>query len=358
MLYDYIIVGQGIAGTTLAFTLLEQQKEVLVVDNRQEEASSMVAAGIFNPITGRRMVKTWLADQLFPYLEQFYQRLEKTLNTPIFHPTPMYFPFDSQEKQNDWLAASSDPKFDPYIKQFHANGLYDGAVKDPFGGMEVTQSGYVHTAHMLSSFAQWLDRQSRFVDAQLNPEELVIEKDYVQWKNYRAKKLIFCDGNESAENPLFHWLEYRCVKGELFWLRFPKHSFQHIINRNCFVLPYQKEIYKVGATYEFHDLNKEATEKGKMQLIEKLEALINAPYEIEKQVAGIRPATYDRRPFIGSHPKHPNLGILNGLGTKGVSLAPYFAWQLAEHMERQTPFHPEVNLLRGLKRKGLRVEDL
>jgi glycine/D-amino acid oxidase-like deaminating enzyme len=47
-------------------------------------------------------------------------------------------------------------------------------------------------------------------------------------------------------------------------------------------------------------------------------------------VASVRPATLERRPFVGLHPAYPAVGILNGMGTKGCSLAPWFARQLAE----------------------------
>ena len=72
MMYDYLLIGQGIAGTALSYQLLKRGKNVLLIDKKRNDSSSRVAAGLFNPITGRRMIKTWLADKLFPYC--FYKR--------------------------------------------------------------------------------------------------------------------------------------------------------------------------------------------------------------------------------------------------------------------------------------------
>ena len=76
---DYLIVGQGIAGSLLAYELEQAGRRVLVLNEEKENTSSNKAAGIYNPITGRKLVKTWLADELFPGLEGYYLGLEQTL---------------------------------------------------------------------------------------------------------------------------------------------------------------------------------------------------------------------------------------------------------------------------------------
>jgi glycine/D-amino acid oxidase-like deaminating enzyme len=77
-----------------------------------------------------------------------------------------------------------------------------------------------------------------------------------------------------------------------------------------------------------------------------LKELIRLPYEIVDQNWGIRPTTPDRRPLLGSHPTYENRVILNGFGTKGVSLAPFFSGQLAAWLEGESEITPEVNIRR------------
>lgn len=344
--FDYIIAGQGIAGTVLAFTLMQKGKTVFVADKPNPSSSSRTAGGIVNPITGRKMVKTWLADQLFPKAHQFYNDLDSTLKIKSFHSMNMFFPFDNQEKQTDWLSSSADEKYTPYIVQFHKESIYP-EVNGKFGGMEVKQSGYLEIGSLLDNFKKYISEKGCYSDEKIKPDEILLSENGVEWKGIKAKRVIFCEGSKSAENPFFPTLDFRNVKGELLLVKFKNARFKHIVNRNGFILPIDdKGTCKVGATYDHKDLSTVPTERGKSLLLEKIENLIDDEFEVLDQWAGIRPATFDRRPFIGIHKEHPQVGIFNGLGTKGVSLAPYFAEHFYQHLEEGSELMPDINFTR------------
>ena len=57
--FDFIVVGQGIAGTLMAWNLHLAGKKVLIIDDHHSGSSSLVAAGIVNPITGKNYVTSW-----------------------------------------------------------------------------------------------------------------------------------------------------------------------------------------------------------------------------------------------------------------------------------------------------------
>ena len=63
----------------------------------------------------------------------------------------------------------------------------------------------------------------------------------------------------------------------------------------------------------------------------------------------IRPTIKDRRPLVGTHPIHPNLAVLNGLGTRGVMIAPTAAKQLYNYLENGVDVDKEYSILRFLK---------
>ncbi|HEX6890914.1 MAG TPA: FAD-dependent oxidoreductase, partial [Chryseolinea sp.] len=96
----YIILGHGLAGASIAVQLLKHGKKILVIDKPSPTTASRVAAGLFNPITGRKMVKSWLADKLFPFLHQYYREVETLTACKFFYPMPVYRPFISIEEQN------------------------------------------------------------------------------------------------------------------------------------------------------------------------------------------------------------------------------------------------------------------
>jgi glycine/D-amino acid oxidase-like deaminating enzyme len=125
------------------------------------------------------------------------------------------------------------------------------------------------------------------------------------------------------------------------------------------VIPLGDNQYRLGATYTWDELDNIPTEIGRNNLTEKYQKLMKPSMEILSHQAGVRPATKDRRPFIGMHPEFENIGIFNGLGSKGVSLAPYFAKQFVDFLVYQKELHPEVNINRfaslylGVKSKNI-----
>ena len=349
---DYLIIGQGIAGTVLSRTMLAHGKEVHVVDNAEPFSASRVAAGLFNPITGHRMVKTWRADALFTFLATFYRQFELKLGHKFYYPTPIYRPFGSIGQQNEILADLADPPFAPFVRRGRPAELYSQFVRDPFGGLELRQSGYVDVQTMLLVWQQHLAAAGRYTQADFAESELRLGNGQVQWRDITARKVIFCRGHHDQQSLWWGPLPYRPVKGEIVWVKFQGRNFSSIVNRGCWVLPTHQpnstheRIYKVGATYDWKELNVQPTLAARQELTAKLGELISVPYEVVGQQAGIRPATADRKPFIGLHPEHPEVGIFGGLGAKGVSLAPFFAHQFYQFLELGGPLEPVVDIRR------------
>ena len=117
-----------------------------------------------------------------------------------------------------------------------------------------------------------------------------------------------------------------------------------------FNLPIGNDLYKVGATYDWKDKTNNPTAEGKKELVDKLKELISCDFEIVEHFAGVRPTVKDRRPLVGTHPIHPQLHVLNGLGTRGVMLGPYLANQLFQHIDNGAPLENEINIERCYKK--------
>lgn len=345
MKWDYIIVGQGIAGTVLADHLIQAGKKVLVYDNPSISNSSRVAGGLYNPITGRKMVKTWLADELFPYLLQYYRDLEQRLGVSFVKDIPIYRPFLSVEELNEWMGKSADPSFQPFIKEVSTSARYGSHINDGFGGILLDQSGYLNTSLLVETFRKYLLEKRTLIEQSFEPNDIEFSGTGVMYQGRWAQKLIFCDGPALVDNKFFDWLPLRPVKGELIFIEVSE-PFRAIYNRGVFIIPLGNGLCKVGATYDHKSLNNSPTKEAKDQLIEKLDSLIRVPYEVVNQVAGIRPATRDRRPFIGIHPEFEALAVFGGMGTKGVSLAPHFARQFARSLTSEIEVMEEANIER------------
>lgn len=313
-----------------------------MIDRKDEQAASRVAAGLFNPITGKKMSKTWLADQIFPYLYQFYRQAEQRTKRFFFYPMPLYRPFVSIEEQNEWMGKSSDSAMTDYIEQIHTTPTVESQVHNKYGGLMLKQCGYLNTVVFLEAVKTLVQQSAPWLEEDFEDKELKIEKEGVEYRQYRARKIIFCQGEAFRSGTLFSWLPIQPLKGETLTIQ-TEEKVSTIYNRGVYVVP---EIWKVGATYQFQDKTRTITETGRKELVQKLEELVNFPYTIVAQSWGMRPTTPDRRPILGSHPEHDSVVIFNGLGTKGVSLAPYFSNVLAEWLENNTPLNKEVDIHR------------
>ena len=341
---DYIIVGQGLAGTALATALLKRNKTIWIIDSDSQPSSSKVAAGLYNPITGRKMVKTWLADLLFPFLIQFYKNLETRIGQKFLHETRIYRPFISLEEQNEWMGKSASPEFKAFIHKVHTTSLNDH-IHDPYGGIELTQSGYLNVSAFLGATREEFVRIGCFSSEHFDFKALDLSDGPAYFKGVRARKIIFCDGAMLTTNPHFNWLPLSPVKGEVLTVK-SEANFEVIANRGVFCVPLGNSVFRVGSNYDNKDHSWNTTEKARQEIEDRLKQLIRPDFETIHQKAGIRPATKDRRPYIGLHPINETIGVFNGLGTKGVSLAPYFGEQFAAYLEENKQLDERVNISR------------
>ncbi|MEO7991119.1 MAG: FAD-dependent oxidoreductase [Chryseolinea sp.] len=339
---DYVIVGQGLAGSAVAIQLLKIGKKIVIIDQPEKNRASSVAAGLFNPITGKKMVKTWMADVLFPYLHDFYRAAEVLTNESFFYPMPLYRPFISIEEQNEWMAKSGDIAYASYIDRVLTKPSF-ADVKDVFGGLLLKQCGYLDTVKFMNAVRQHIQKNNYLLQEEFDFQELSVDKGTIVYKKFEADRVIFCNGTD--HNPIFKWLPIKPLKGETLTLQADTSS-STIINRGVYILPLAQNQWRVGATYNFHDNDLNITESSRRELVEKVNAISTFPYTIINQQLGFRPTTPDRRPILGEHPEMKSFYIFNGLGTKGVSLAPYFSKVLIHLTENRVPVNKEVDIER------------
>ena len=179
--------------------------------------------------------------------------------------------------------------------------------------------------------------------------QLVIQSDSIFYKERQYRNVVFAEGFGLHANPFFSQLPLDGTKGELLIIKVPGLNLDVIIKSIVFILPLGNDLYKVGATYNWDDKTATPTEAGKQELIANLKSILSLDFEIVDHLAGVRPSVKDRRPMVGTHPKYKNLHLLNGLGTRGVMLAPAMAKVLFEHIEYQLPLEKEIDIRRFKK---------
>lgn len=290
------------------------------------------------------MVLTWKASELFPFLKDFYLNLEQDLAVKFIHFLPLFRPFSSIAELNEWQGRLAQDKFKPFIKKIDTHPVHADHVDNPYGGVTLEHTGYVNTTVMLAAFRQKLLDLGCLMNEKFNYEGLNFNSSKVVYKGVIGKKIIFADGPSGFSNKWVEKIRFQALKGEVLQLDMNVKA-EVILNRNGFVLPRDGN-YIAGSNYDKNGKDWEPTQKAREEIEEKISKFLKANYKVIGQKAGLRPTTHDRRPVMGSHPENPAIGIFNGLGTKGVSLAPYFARQFAEHLVNGFEIDQEVSISR------------
>lgn len=341
---DYIIVGCGLAGIAFAETALQNKKTVLVINN-QSQNSSKVAAGLYNPVILKRFTEVWQAKEQIDLLHEFFSNLEAKLNVKLDYKMPLLRKFHSVEEQNNWFTASDKPNLSDFLSPNLVNKKYD-VIASPLGYGEVLYSGFVDTTLLLKSYKSYLSSIDSYLEDTFKYDKLLLNTDSIQYKNHSAKQIVFAEGYGMLLNPFFSNLPLDGAKGELVLIKAPNLNLNVVVKTGIFIIPLGNDIYKVGATYNWDDKTNAPTQAAKEELITALKELIQCDFEVIDHLAGIRPTVKDRRPMLGTHPIHKNLHVLNGLGTRGVMLAPAMAKMLYDYIENKTELDSYVDIKR------------
>ena len=346
---DYLIIGSGLAGIAFAETALHHNKSILVMDNHSQNASQ-VAGGLYNPVILKRFSEVWQAQEQLLLLDQFYSTISKKLNIEIDFKIPILRKFFSIEEQNNWFSASDKINLAPFLSLNLISKTYEG-IEAPYGYGEVLQTGYVNTAILLANYQRYLLDNHLFLNEAFDYDALICFDGFIQYKHIEAKHIIFAEGFGMHANPLFNHLPLDGTKGELLIIKAPGLQLDVIVNTSVFILPLGDDLFKVGATYNWKDKTNVPTDEGKLELVTRVKEILNCEFEIIKHFAGVRPTVRDRKPLIGTHANYSCSHILNGLGTRGVMLAPAMAKALFENIELGTPLDPAIDIKR-FKAKG------
>ncbi len=344
---NYIIVGQGLCGTWLSYYLEQAGKSFVVIDESKPFTASKAASGIINPVTGRRIVKTWMIEDLMPNAWEAYSSFGKTLGIDCIAEKPVVDCFstpqmrlafiDRFEKDKQFLSLPADENdWQQYIN-------YD------FGYGVIQPAYLIDIRLLLSSQRQRLLTSGRLKEEFFDNTQLETNTDSIVYKDIIADKIIFCDGVAGFHNPFFNNLPYGLNKGEVILVEIPGLPATHIIKKGYSLVPWSENIFWLGSTYlwEFDD---DQPTNGFYQFAENwLKQTVRLPFTILEHWAAVRPATLERKPFVGFHPTNNRVGILNGMGTKGCSLAPFFAKQLVNHLLHETPIMPDADVQRFKK---------
>ncbi len=341
---DYLIVGQGVAGSCFALKLLREEKSFFVIDEDKNKAST-IAVGIYNPVVLKRFSLIWRAGEQLELMHRYFSEFEDLLNGKFVEPLPTYRILKNEDEVKTWQKKSAMAELEPFLSNEIRFAQID-KIKAPLGYGEVKQTGRIDLGNCLSVFKNYLIEKELYQNEKLDYAELMIDKNKITYKGISAKRIVFCEGFGVTKNPYFNYLPVIGVKGEVLKIRTESEIPKAIWKAHNFLMPLDGKTALTASTYDRDDLTTVPTQKGKKEMQGYLEEIYKGKYEIIEHRAGIRPTIVDRRPVVGNHPKFLNLFILNGMGTRGTLLAPQMTEFLYDFIEKSMDFDNEANLRR------------
>ena len=345
--FDYLIVGQGLAGTALAWQLTWRHKSVLVLDRAQPSSASRVAAGLVTPITGQRLTPVWRYSEFWATAVEFYRRVEQQTSTRFFEERPARRIFRSQLERRRY----EESQHDFQTQRIQVVGPLNDhtAFFAPYGSFEMAPAGRLNTRSYLAASRDHLAACDRYRQVHLDLQhDIQIGREWLLLPRLgiRARHVVFCQGICGTANPWFRGIGFEPAKGEILEVRIPDLHLQQTIHQQTWLAPHSQNRYLFGATYDRMFANTVVTPASRVALSKQLHQLIRRPFDVIDQRAGVRPAVVGRHPILGRHRDHPNLAFFNGLGSKGVLQSPYLAWHLCQVLENAIQPESSVDLAR------------
>jgi glycine/D-amino acid oxidase-like deaminating enzyme len=343
---DYIIVGEGICGTFLSWNLLNAGKKIMVIDEPQKFSSTKVASGIINPVTGRRVVTTWMIEELLLFAGKAYEAIGNDIGKTII------------EQKNTVAFPASPQMLETYNKRANESHTFVQRLEDgeiqlreyfnfAFPAYTINPTYLIYLHPLLNTWRKKLIESNSLAEEKFEDAHLAVYKDYVEYKNLKAGKIIFCNGANTFQSMYWRNLPYVFNKGQALIADIPNLPANAIYKYGSVTLaPWYHDLWWVGSSYENDFDTTDPTESFYNSTATSLKSILKIPFSIKDHLAALRPAVIERRPVIGLHPNYPSVGIFNGMGTKGCSLAPYFANQLTAHLVNNDPLDPLADVKR------------
>lgn len=327
---DYLIIGQGLAGSLLAWELIQRGFTVQIIDNNQENASQ-VAAGLINPVTGMRLVKNEGIENLLPCAKQTYQSLGHFFKTDFYQKKTLLRIVRNEKELKKYQQRLLDPSY----LDFLSSELKPTPAEliAPLGLIQQKQTGYLATVPLLKQLKEFFQSKQCYQATNFDYQALTFGNPF-SWQGLRAKKVIFCEGYQAINNPWFQYLPFQLAKGEILTFKNNTPIIPEMLNYGRWFIPSSAQEFRIGATFENNVIDTQPTEQAKTDLITALHKVYPnlKSAQLIKHQANIRPTTLDKSPFIEQHPEHKNLYIFNGFGSKGSLQIPFYSQQFVDYL--------------------------
>lgn len=339
----FLIVGQGLAGSALAWRLLHAGASCLVVDRPVGETASRVAAGLVNPLTGRKVRPEWRQEECLPEADAYYRETERELGGSWWQKTPIWRETEGEEQEELWHERQHDPASAPYAGPLLP---WPEGWSAP-GRAAYTRGGAVlHAEALVNAMRSWLCERDCFREDTVEAQAVTAapgDSGGCVWQGETYDGVIWCTGYEAASGLALPALESRLSKGTIVDVELPGFSWEAGVLHFGHWLVRRGNCWRLGATYEWSWAEPGVAEAAAVQeLLCDLERRYEGEIRLVRARAAVRPIIRYSQPVAGPIPGRTGQYVFSGLGSRGVATSPWVARLLAAHLLEGAPLPEDV----------------
>ena len=347
---DIIVVGAGIVGCAVAHELASRGASVEIVDERPVGmGATQASAGVLAPYIEAREGNPLLdlTVRSLDLFDDFMERVRAESGVAVMYRRTGTFDIATTDAELRVLQATADALarrdvtallLDAQAVRTEEPQLGDGAI----GGLLIESHGFVAAGELTRALAaaarrsgaQLIER-SRVRRIARRNGDMIVETDR---GSLTGNAVVLAAGSWSgsiAIDGVSATVPVRPVRGQLLHLGWAGTPLRRVTwSSRCYLVPWEDGTLLVGATVEEAGFDERTTVAGVRDLLDAVCDLVPHAWTAGFRGArvGLRPATADDLPVIGSSSVMPNLMYATGHYRNGVLLAPLTAQLVADAM--------------------------
>lgn len=338
MQVQYLIIGQGIAGTLLSYAFWKQGRSFLVMDEpKLAPKASVVAGAVINPVNVNRWTMVAGYQQYVSDALDIYNSMEDTLGVSLIETLPLLvFQHDEANQQLFRNQQNEHPQYIQYPADTEVS-LGQRFFNYHYGIGKVNPVWKINATELLSAWSDFLIQNGLLLRQRFDLSACKINPQSLQYQMIRSKKIIFCEGAAAAHNPLFEKLPFTKNRGDVLLLSVPGLPVEYIYHHGIRLVPVGNGLFWCGGNYrwQFNDLVPDRQWRSQTEAL--LRRWLKLPFQVADHIVAERPTTAGQQFFSGIHPSMPSVAIFNGLGTKGFFCGPSLAMSLSRQITESAP---------------------
>ncbi|GIV43755.1 MAG: FAD-dependent oxidoreductase [Bacteroidia bacterium] len=307
----YLIVGAGITGTILAWNLYQNHIPFEIWTAPHIPSVSQIAAGLINPITGKRLAKLSNYENILSVALKTYQEIQNFFSIPLIYQHKIFRFLEDDNLKSHFHQKIKFPEFQNYL---NLQPDYAFPTLSFQGDYILIQPAYrINIYLLIETVHQYFKKLGLLFFKKFDEEQ-----DF-----YHFDKIFLCRGYQEAYSDTFTEQKWENALGEIVIFYAPDLQLNDIYqNQKMTIIPMGNDYYWLGATYlrEVDVHNYLMTN----ELEQFLEKNLKVNYTIVNKRIGIRPILKERKPVFLQSSKNPQYYLINGMGSKGTLWAPYF----------------------------------